>query len=120
MNTRAPNDDGSFDLIAVEHTDKKREMQIKYRGVVSSIKFRKASDDPSLDLWLAPGDEVSETFGDKSPNYLGNFLGVLLRACHAQKIQLPLLGISLPSIHQAVVDGKPFGELISDIFAHKV
>jgi hypothetical protein len=119
MNKRTPNDDESFDLISVHYTDEKREMQIKYRGEVSSIKLRKASDDPSLDLWLVPGAEVSGIFGDESPNYLGNFLGVLLRSCHTQKIQLPLLGISLSSIHQAAVDGKPFSELISHIFVRK-
>lgn len=112
-------DEESFDLVAIGCDIDKREMQVKYCGVISTIRFRRVGNDPSIDLWLVPGDEVSSAFKGSGSTYLGSFLGNLFEHCHARNVKLPLLGISLSSIRQAAIDGRPFSELVSAICTHK-
>lgn len=115
MNKSEFNDEESFDLLAIGYDSGKREMQVKYGGCISTIRFRRASSDPSVDLWLVPGDEVSNAFNGKGSTYLGSFLGSLLENCHVSNAALPLLGISLASIQQAAIEGRPFVGLVSSI-----
>lgn len=112
-------DDDSFDLMSMVYDVDKREMQVRYCGIISTIRFRRVSTDPSFDLWLVPGDEVSSAFLGKGSTYLGSFLGGLFENCHAKNVELPLSGISLSSIQQAAIDGRPFGELASAICTHR-
>jgi hypothetical protein len=116
----------TFDLFAMECSDEKREIVIRYNGDSHRIVFKKIGDFGAPGgLWLVPGDQVAQAFGaayykDHLNVYIGNFIGILVQACLAAGFSPPVSNLDIGVIKQAASKGRSFGELISSMLFERL
>lgn len=103
-----------FDLLEVNFSNDERLIVIKFDGRTLRIKPKKIMTESSFMPWVVSSSDVRDAFGESYFQGLTAFIARLAERCHAMRVPLPLHGIGLQCIENAVEAGPDsLNELVS-------
>ncbi len=111
-------DEGFFDVLEFQFIDDTKMLRISYRNESHIIHLRKLKinfENLPCELWLLSDQDVMDMFQGKYMAYHCNFFQNLVRLHEMEKVQLPLVGLSLSEIDRCDTEEKSFDDYINSL-----